>query len=202
VKERMDIMQSEKSKKKTGEGGEDYEEKIKKLEKRLEELEKEKEHEPSIVEGVAGQLIPGLGGIVKVLEKSSPEFRKRIAETDAEIKHRIETGWNSKPRVEYGISIKPLISERKGIKEEREEEKVEEIEKEPIVDVFEEKDYISVIAELPGIEEKDIKTKLTDNALEISAGKYSKTVNLPSIPKSIIERTYKHGILQLKIGRK
>lgn len=180
VKERMDIMQSEKSKKKT----------------------KEKEHEPSIVEGVAGQLIPGLGGIVKVLEKSSPEFRKRIAETDAEIKHRIETGWNSKPRVEYGISIKPLISERKGIKEERDKEKVEEIEKEPIVDVFEEKDYISVIAELPGIEEKDIKTKLTDNALEISAGKYSKTINLPSSPKSIIERIYKHGILQLKIERK
>lgn len=192
-------MQSEKSKKKTGEGGEDYEEKIKKL--GLEELEKEKEHEPSIVEGIAGQLIPGLGGIVKALEKSSPEFRKRIAETDAEIKHRLETGWNSKPKIEYGISIKPLISEKKGMKEEREEAKVEP-EKEPIIDVFEEKDYISVIAELPGIEEKDMETKLRDNTLEISAGKYSKTINLPSIPKSIIERTYKHGILQLKIERK
>lgn len=193
-------MQSEKSKK--GRKEEDFEEKIKKLERRLEELEKEKEHEPGIVEGVVGQLIPGLGGIVKALEKSSPEFRKRIAETDAEIKHRLETGWNSKPKIEYGISIKPLFPERKGIKEEREEKRVEEFEKEPIIDVFEEKDYISVIAELPGIEEKDIETKLTDNALEISAGKYSKTINLPSPPKSIIERTYKHGILQLKIERK
>lgn len=195
-------MQSEKGKKGRKEGGKDYEEKIKKLEKRLEELEKEKEREPSIVEGVVGQLIPGLGGIVKALEKSSPEFRKRIAETDAEIKHRLETGWNSKPRIDYGISIKPLVSEQKGIKKEQEEEKVEELEREPIIDVFEEKDYISVIAELPGIEEKDIKTKLAGDTLEIFAGKYHKTIKLPSTPKSISERTYKHGILQLKIERK
>lgn len=136
----------------------------------------EKEHEPSIVEGVVEEFIPGLGGIVKALEKSSPEFRKRIAETDAEIKHRIETGWSNK---EYSIS-----------------------EREPIIDVFEEKDYISVIADLPAIEEKEIETKLTDNTLEISAGKYSKLIKLPSVPKSIIERTYKHGLLQLKIERK
>lgn len=192
-------MQSEKGRK-AKEGGGDYDEKIKKLEKRIEELEEEKEHEPGIVEGVVGQLIPGLGGIVKALEKSSPEFRKRIAETDEEIKHRIETGWNSKPRIEYGISIKPLVPERK-VAQIKEEEKAEEPEREPIIDVFEEKDYISVIAELPGIEEKDIGTKLTGNTLEISAGKHSRTVKLPSIPKSIIERTYRHGILQLKIER-
>lgn len=196
-------MRSDKRKKGAKEEGEDYEEKIKRLEKRIKELEEEKEHEPSIVEGVVGQFIPGLGGIVKALEKSSPEFRKRIAETDAEIKHRIETGWSSKPKIEYGISVKPLVSERKWIKEEREEEKTETpSEKEPIVDVFEEQDFISVIAELPGIEEKTIETKLTDNTLEISAGKYRKLIKLPSVPKSIIERTYKHGLLQLKIERK
>lgn len=194
-------MQTMKSKKELKTRGGDYEKRIKKLEKRLEELEKEKEREPGIVEGVVGQLIPGLGGIVKALEKSSPEFRKRIIETDAEIKHRIETGWNSKPRIDYGASIKPLVSERKAIKEEL-EEKVEELEREPIIDVFEEKDYISVIAELPGVEKKDIETRLTGNTLEISAGKCSKTIDLPSIPKSIIERIYKHGILQLKIERK
>lgn len=180
----------------------DYEERIKKLERRIEELEKEREQEPSIVEGVVGQIIPGLGGIVRALEKSSPEFRKRIAETDAEIKHRIEMGWSSKPKVEYGISIKPLVEERKGIRPEPEEVRVEEAEREPIIDVFEEKDHISVIAELPGIEEKDIETKLTGNILEISAGKYSKMITMPSFPKSIIEKTYKNGILQLKIERK
>jgi len=181
--------------------GEDYQEKIRKLEKRIEELEKEKEEVPSTVESVVGQLIPGLGGIVKALEKTSPEFRKRIAETDAEIKHRLETGWNSKPSVSYGISIRPLVKDV-GIKNKPEEEKIEAPpEKEPIIDVFEEKEYISVIAELPGVEEKDIETKLTGNILEISYKDLSKTITLPSFPKSIIERTYNNGILQLKIER-
>lgn len=186
--------------------GEDYTEKIKKLEKRIEELEKKEEGEEiSTVESVVSQFIPGLGGIVKALEKSSPEFRKRIAETDAEIKHRIETGWNEKPEVNYGISIRPL-SERRGIrqktmKKEPEKERVETELGEPIIDVFEEKEHISVIAELPGVEEKDIETKLKGDTLEISAGKYCKIITLPSAASSIIERTYKHGILQLKIER-
>src|SRR3990172_9707436 len=105
-----------------------------------EKMKKEKredEEEISTVESVVGQLIPGLGGIVRALEKSSPEFRRRIAETDAEIEHRLETGWNNKPKVDYGISVRPLA------------------EREPIIDIFEEKDYFSVIAELPGVEEKD-----------------------------------------------
>lgn len=185
----------------------DYKERIKKLEKRIEELEKKEEGEDiSTVESVVSQFIPGLGGIVKALEKSSPEFRKKIAETDAEIKHRIETGWSSKPRVDYGISIRPLVSERKEAKPKRIEKKPEvraeaPPEREPIIDVFEEKEHISVIAELPGVEEKDIETKLKDDTLEISAGKYCKIITLPSAASSIIERTYKHGILQLKIER-
>ncbi len=167
---------------------------------------KEDRDEVSTVESVVGQLIPGLGGIVRALEKSSPEFRRRIAQTDAEIAHRIETGWSVKPDVNYGYSIRPL-TERKGVtrtsvKKEPEDLIVETEEREPIIDIFEEKEYISVIAELPGVEEKDIGTKLKDDTLEISAGKYCKTFGLPSVPKSIIERTYNNGILQLKIERK
>jgi HSP20 family protein len=185
------------------EAEEDYQEKIK---KRVEELEKEKEQEPGIVESVVGQFIPGLGSIVKNLEKSSPEFRKRIAETDAEIKHRLETGWSSKPRVDYGISARPLVPKQKGakpevIKKKPKEVRMEPPEREPIIDVLEEKDYITVIAELPEVDEKDINIKLKDNVLEISAGEYSKMITLPSAPKSIINRKYKYGILQLKIEK-
>ncbi len=169
-------------------------------------VKKEERNEANTVESVVGQLIPGLGGIVRALEKSSPEFRRRIAQTDSEIGHRLETGWEAKPDVKYGISVRPLTA-RKGVtrtsvkKEPEEELKVETEEQEPIIDIFEEKDYISVIAELPGVEEKDIETKLKDNTLEISAGKYCKTVTLPTVPKSIIERNYNNGILQLKIER-
>ena len=85
----MNIMGSERRKKGAGKTEEDREEKIRKLEKRIDELEKKKEEETGIVGDVVSQFIPGLGSIVKTLEKSSPEFRKRIAETDAEIKHRL-----------------------------------------------------------------------------------------------------------------
>jgi len=144
---------------------------------------------------------------VKALEKSSPEFRKKIAETDAEIKHRLETGWSSSPEVKSGISMRPIVSggksiQRSVIKKQPEEESAKPVEREPIIDLFEEKDYVSVIAEIPGFSEKEIELKLNDNALEISAGKYSKIITLPSISGKIIEKQFKNGILQLKIGRK
>jgi len=195
----------------------DYEEKVKRLEKRIEDLEKEKEREKeedrekeeeiSTVESIAGNFIPGLGSIVKALEKTSPEFRKKIAETDAEIKHRLETGWSSAPEIKSGISMRPIITggrsiQRSVIKKQPEEESAQPVEREPIIDVFEEKDYVSVIAEIPGFSEKEIEIKLNDSVLEISAGKYWKEITLPLISGKIIEKQFKNGILQLKIGRK
>jgi len=171
-----------KSREGTKETEKEEDEKIRKLEKRIEELEKKEEEEPGIVDDVVSQFIPGLGGIVKTLEKTSPEFRKRIAQTNAEIKHRLETGWSEKPVIDYGVSIKPLVPD----KEERVPEEEEEVpEKEPIVDIFEENDYVTVIAEIPGAKEKDIKTELTGNILEISAGGFTKSITLPesSIPR-------------------
>ncbi len=55
--------------------------------------------------------IPGLGGIIKALEQSSPEFRQRISDTDAEIRHRIDVGWSSKPVVDYHVSTRPIRHE-------------------------------------------------------------------------------------------
>lgn len=185
---------------------EEYGERIRKLEARIKEFEKE-EREPSIVEDVVGQFIPGLSGIVKTLEETSPEFRKRIAETDAEIKHRLETGWTSKPKIEYGSFAKPIAKAREEFKPKRIEKKSKEVkpeisEREPIVDVFETEKHISVIAELPGTKKKDIEVKVTDDILEISAGKYSKKLKLPCAVKNIIiEKTYKHGILELKLEK-
>ena len=201
---------------------EQYEERIKQLEKRIGDLEKKdpgKLSEPGIqvergsggdicveglVDGIVGQFVPGLGGIIKALEKSSPEFRNRIADTDAEIKHRIDVGWSSKPVINYHISTRPLSSGPRRRTSPR-EVNVKMPEKgpvrEPIVDVLDGKDYITVIAELPGITEENLTVQLKGESLEINAGQFSKTVDLPCAPKSIMERTYKNGILQLKIER-
>jgi hypothetical protein len=189
-------------------------ERIRILEKKLEELEsekmeKEKAEEPSLVGGVVGQLIPGLGNIVKVLEQTSPEFRKRIADTDVEIKHRIETGWGGpKPIADYGISFRPIKGGKgpagaKPIKVRQVPgEAIKIPEKEPVIDVFEEKDHISVIAELPGVSEKDIKTSIENNELKITAGKHSRYVSLPATPGKIFDQTFKNGILHLTLEKK
>jgi HSP20 family protein len=197
-----------------GDSKDRYEDRIKELERKITELEKRKTStgtssadadEPQIegiVEGVVGQFIPGLGGIIKALEKSSPEFRKRIADTDSEIKHRIDVGWSSKPVVDYHVSTRPMSGRR------RSSAPTPQVKmpangpsREPIVDIFQDNDYTTIIAELPGVLEAELEVKLEGKSLLIKAGEFSKTLDLPGEPGAIIERTYKNGILQLKIAK-
>lgn len=159
-------------------------------------------HVEGLVESVVGQFIPGLGGIIKALESSSPEFRKKIADTDAEIKHRIDVGWSSKPVVDYHVSTRPI---RRGPG--RSTPQVDSVRmptqgpvREPIVDVLEGKDGITVIAELPGVSEEELKINLEGSELHISAGNFSKKIDLPHPVKDIREKSYKNGILQIKLN--
>lgn len=197
---------AEKKKRPAGKA-EDYEKKIKELQERIDELERGRGEAPSMVHSVVGQFVPGLSDLVRALENSSPEFRQRIAETDAEIKHRIETGWAPKPIGEVGISIRPMTKAKMPVKTIRmprptEAERKKAEEKEPIIDVFEEGDLISVIAELPGVAEKGIKASIREGVLEIVAGRHRRSIDLPAEPGSIVKRTYKNGILHLMIKRK
>ena len=77
-------------------------------------------------------------------------------------------------------------------------------EREPIVDVFEEEDYLRVMAELPGVEENEISLNVEDNTLTIStdtsAQTYFKEVKLPTpVKKKAIEYSYRNGILEVKL---
>jgi HSP20 family molecular chaperone IbpA len=184
-----------------------YEERIARLEENIKELEGESKKQreeirvEGIVESVVGQFIPGFGGIIKALEQSSPEFRKKIAETDAEIGHRIDVGWSSKPVIDYHISTRPI---RRGTG--RAASRGERItmpeapHREPIVDVLEGTEGLMVIAELPGIAEEDLRINLKGDVLEISAGQLSKKIALPRAAESILEKSFKNGILSLKLS--
>jgi len=79
-------------------------------------------------------------------------------------------------------------------------------EKEPIVDVFEDGDNVKVMAELPGVEEKDVNLKIENNVLTISADtpakKYSKEVKLPtSIERHSVESKLRNGILEVTLRK-
>jgi len=71
--------------------------------------------------------------------------------------------------------------------------------RQPIVDVMEGKDGITIIAELPGVSLEDLKLNLEGDTLEITAGPFSKKIAMPRIAKSIIEKSFKNGILHLKL---
>ena len=195
-------------------GKESSDERIARLEKRISELEEgnrgkreafgkeEKDiRVEGLVESVVGGFIPGLGGIIKSLEDASPEFRQRIANTDAEIKHRIDVGWSSKPVVDYHVSTRPIRT-RPGKAAPRAESVLmpKASPREPIVDMLEGKDGITVIAELPGVSEEEMQITLVEDHLEISAGQFSKKVDLPHKVSNVQEKSYKNGILQVRLN--
>ena len=137
-----------------------------------------------------------------------------------------------RPHIEADYSVRTIVGEkhepsyrkvrgREEVQRRREREKrVKEIrvdkeavkEKEPLIDIMDEKDCIMVIAEMPGVEEKDIKTEIGDGSgkLIISTEgegegegkrKYYKEVDLPSGVKGEIKRMYKHGVLEVRLEK-
>ena len=67
------------------------------------------------------------------------------------------------------------------------------------VDVMEGKDGITIIAELFGVCVEDLLMNLEGETLEITAGQFSKKIAMPRPAKSIIEKSFKNGILHLKL---
>ena len=111
----------------------------------------------------------------------------------------------------FGFSIKtavggrPIVEPFGNIKKTPKGPKVEE-EREPITDVFDEKEEVRVYAEMPGVNEEDIKLNLKEDILDISAQsgdrKYHKEVLLPTkVKPETISHSYKNGILEVKIKK-
>jgi len=78
--------------------------------------------------------------------------------------------------------------------------------REPLIDIFEEEDHITVLAELPGVDEKEVNIKADENTITITAEnatkKYLKIVRLPTrIKKDTIKFTYKNNILQVRLKK-
>nr|AAZ32126.1 molecular chaperone [uncultured euryarchaeote Alv-FOS5] len=112
-----------------------------------------------------------------------------------------------KPYV-YGFSVKigpdgkPIVEEFGNIKPEEEKLEIKD-EREPITDIIDHGDEVSVIAELPGVDEKEIDVKCDRGKLKINVpGKFHKEVKMRNgDPKSLSWR-FKNGVLEVNIKRK
>ena len=78
--------------------------------------------------------------------------------------------------------------------------------REPMVDVFDEKEQVLVIAEMPGVGDKDVTVEVKDDVLLIVAEagdkKYRKEVLLPaSFTADRMSHTCHNGVLEVKLAK-
>ena len=155
----------------------------------------------------------GIGGLFKGIEKLV-DLAAELKEAGGEIKKEGEIDLSHLKKGMkgvFGFSIKtavggkPIVEPFGNIKKTPQGPKVEE-EREPIIDVFDEKEEIVVMAEMPGINEEGISLDLKGDILEIKAvnkdRKYHKEVLLPAkVKPETLESSYKNGILEIKIKK-
>lgn len=153
------------------------------------------------------------GGLFKGIEKLI-DLAAELKEEGDEIKKEGEIDFSHLKKGMkgvYGFSIKtavggrPVVETFGNIKKTPKGPKIEK-EREPITDVFDEKEEIRVYAEMPGVNEKDIKVDLKDDILDISAEtgdrKYHKEILLPTKVKSdTLTWSHKNGILEIRMSK-
>ena len=154
-----------------------------------------------------------LGGLFKGIEKLV-DLAADLKEAGGEIKKEGEidsTHLKEGMKGVFGFSIKtavggkPIVESFGNIKKTPKGPKVEE-EREPITDVFDEKDEIKIYAEMPGVNQEDIKLDLKEDILNISVQsgdrKYHKEALLPAKVKAeTLTSTYKNGVLEIRIQK-
>ena len=149
-----------------------------------------------------GGIFKGLGNLIDLAAKLNEEG---VIERRGEIK-----GLPRKAQGVYGFSIKtmagkPVIESFGNIRETAKGPVVEEV-REPIVDVFDEKDHILVIAELPGVSESKVKIEVAGDILNLTASdkdkKYAKEILLPGkVKPAPLKTTCKNGILEITLEK-
>ncbi len=75
--------------------------------------------------------------------------------------------------------------------------------REPLTDVFDEKENVKVYIELPGVDKNDIKLDVMENTVEVRAKNFARSLELPTrnIDSERAVANYKNGVLELTIPK-
>ena len=76
----------------------------------------------------------------------------------------------------------------------------------PLIDIFQEKNWITIIAEIVGFNKETLKINVKDQKITLSAKakdrRYYKSLNLPKVViPNIMHTTYKNGVLEIKLKK-
>jgi hypothetical protein len=76
----------------------------------------------------------------------------------------------------------------------------------PLIDIFQEKNWITIVAEIAGFNKETLKINVKDQKLTLSAKakdrRYYKSLNLPKVVvPNVVHTTYKNGVLEIKLKK-
>ncbi len=158
-----------------------------------------------------GETSLGLGGIFSGLT-GLVEKLNELAQTGQGLSQTGEIGGDDKGvKGIYGFTVKvglgdqsPRVEPFGNIRRDKKTGKavVQEV-REPVVDLFEERDHLLIVAEMPGIGVKDVQLEVKDDVLTIAAArgqkKYRKEILLPGIyPREKMRMACNNGVLEIK----
>ncbi len=77
----------------------------------------------------------------------------------------------------------------------------------PLIDIFQEKKWITIVAEIAGFNKETLKIHVKDQKITLSAKaknrRYYKSLNLPKVVvPNAISTTFKNGVLEIKLQKK
>jgi len=153
-----------------------------------------------------GGLFQGIGNVIDLVSKLAEEEKGEVK------REGTVSSASGRVKAVYGLSVKtslagiPLVESFGNVRSTSKGPVVEE-EREPLVDLFDEQNHVVILIELPGVEEQHIRTDINGDLLTLSTEggerKYHKEVVLPKdVDTGNVERKYKNGILEIKIGKK
>ena len=160
-----------------------------------------------------GEMFKGLGNLIKLATDLADkvDLSELDEEKIAELRRASQTRVGGIPRGVYGVSVQrgiggiPRVQPFGNIRRTERGPVIDEV-REPLVDVFDEDDVLLVIAELPGVEEKDFQIEVHDGLLKLSTTtkerRYAKELQLPcQVDESATESTYKNGVLEIRLRK-
>jgi HSP20 family protein len=141
----------------------------------------------------------------KIREQMEEQIERSIKENEDIMRRGKEINPGQGSPMIYGFSIninphgKVRMEEFGNVKP---DEKKVESEREPLIDVMDKGKTITVLAELPGVSEKQIKVSIKGKNLTISVPKkFKKNLKLESNAK-LVKKHYKNGVLELDLKKK
>jgi len=146
----------------------------------------------------------------KIYQRFTKKMLKDIEDIEEAIKSgKLEGDWDIKPIEEPGV--KGYVAKgrfefgnKAGSKPLTLPKEIPDEMREPLVDVFQDKDSIRLYVELPGVEKDDIKLDVAEDKAEIKAKNFHKTLDLPTADLDLDKTVtnYKNGVLEVTVPKK